>query len=65
MESTESPKVAITHLAIGKGSQVTHHVTAMEKQNALIKYFISYEWLSAWFHKFQCIKTYFKNSVKI
>ena len=26
-----SQKVAITHLAIGIGSQVTHHVVAMEK----------------------------------
>ena len=27
----KSQKVAITHLAIGIGSQVTHHVVAMEK----------------------------------
>ena len=27
----KSQKVAITHLAIGKGSQVIHHVVAMAK----------------------------------
>ena len=27
----KSQKVAITHFAIGKGSQVTRHVVAMEK----------------------------------
>ena len=31
MEGTECKKVAITHLAIGVDSQVTHHVVAMEK----------------------------------
>ena len=31
MEGTKNQKVAITHLAIGIGSQVTHHVVAMEK----------------------------------
>ena len=31
MEVTEKSKVAITHLAIGIDSQVTHHVIAMEK----------------------------------
>ena len=31
MEGTESEKVAITHLAIGIDSQVTHHVVAMKK----------------------------------
>ena len=28
----KSQKVAITHFAIGKGSKVTHHVVAMEKE---------------------------------
>ena len=31
MEVTESPKVAIIHLAIEIDTQVTHHVVAMEK----------------------------------
>ena len=31
MELSESPKVAITHLAIQIDTQVTHHVVAMEK----------------------------------
>ena len=31
MEVTESPKVAITDLAIEIHTQVTHHVVAMEK----------------------------------
>ena len=31
MEVTESQKVAITRLAIGIDSQVTHHAKAMEK----------------------------------
>ena len=31
MEVTESPKVAITHLAIETDTQVTHHVVAMKK----------------------------------
>ena len=31
MEVTESPKVAITYLAIEIDTQVTHHVVAMEK----------------------------------
>ena len=37
----KSQKVAITHLAIGIDSQVTHHVVAMEKvgeQHILTKY---------------------------
>ena len=31
MVVTESPKVAITHLAIETDTQVTHHVVAMKK----------------------------------
>ena len=31
MEGTEKSKVAITHLAIGIDTKVTHHVVAMEK----------------------------------
>ena len=31
MKGTENHKVAITHLAIGIDTQVTHHVVAMEK----------------------------------
>ena len=31
MEGTEKQKVAIIHLAIGTGSQLTHYVVAMEK----------------------------------
>ena len=31
MEVTESQKVAITHLAMGIDTQVTHHIVAMEK----------------------------------
>ena len=31
MEVTESPKVAITHLAIETGTQLTHHIVAMKK----------------------------------
>ena len=31
MEGTENEKVAITHLAIGIGSQFTHHILAVEK----------------------------------
>ena len=30
-----------------------------------MQYFLSYKWYSAWFHKFSCIKNYFKNSQKI
>ena len=33
MEGIESQKVAITHLDIGIGSQVNHHVIAMEKSS--------------------------------
>ena len=31
MEVSESPKIAITHLATEIDTQVTHHVVAMEK----------------------------------
>ena len=33
MEVSESPKIAITHLAIEIDTQVTHHVVAMEKSS--------------------------------
>ena len=31
MDGTVTSGTAITHLAIGKDSQVTHHIVAMEK----------------------------------
>ena len=51
MEGTENQKVAITHLAIGIDTQISHHVVAMEKvaeQHILTKccnalYFSSYK----------------------
>ena len=31
MKGTEKSKVAITHVAIGTDTQITHHVVAMKK----------------------------------